>query len=128
MNLKKLTTSELLMKEMAEVRANQLAKQLIDERKGVDASNNIAFVIAKVLPLIKPEQQQQQVYQLLVEASASMTVTSANLSLAVRRVKELTEEVKELNKRLELTSGHASVSGPEPEEFEIVEEAEHEPS
>ncbi|MFL7022220.1 hypothetical protein [Vibrio cyclitrophicus] len=113
---------------MSEVRANQLAKQLIDEQKGVDANNNIAFVIAKVLPLIKPEQQQQQVYQLLVEASASMTVTNANLSLAVRRVKELTEEVKELNKRLELTSGHASVSGPEPEEFEIVEEAEHEPS
>ncbi len=128
MNLKKLTTSELLMKEMAEVRANQLAKQLIDERKGVDASNNIAFVIAKVLPLIKPEQQQQQVYQLLVEASASMTVTNANLSLAVRRVKELTEEVKELNERLELTSGHASVNGPEPKEFEVVEEAEHEPS
>lgn len=128
MNLKKLTTSELLMKEMAEVRANQLAKQLIDERKGVDASNNIAFVIAKVLPLIKPEQQQQQVYQLLVEASASMTVTSANLSLSVRRIKELTEEVKELNERLELTSGHVSVSGPDPEEFEIVEEAEHEPS
>ncbi|MGO2317458.1 MAG: hypothetical protein ACTH6O_00635 [Vibrio toranzoniae] len=128
MNLKKLTTSELLMKEMAEVRANQLAKQLIDERKGVDASNNIAFVIAKVLPLIKPEQQQQQVYQLLVEASASMTVTSANLSLSVRRIKELTEEVKALNERLELTSGHVSVNGPEPEEFEIVEEAEHEPS
>ena len=128
MNLKKLTTSELLMKEMAEVRANQRAKQLIDEQKGVDASNNIAFVIAKVLPLIKPEQQQQQIYELLVEASASMTVTSANLSLSVRRIKELTEEVKELNKRLELTSGNASVNGPEPEEFEIVEEAEHEPS
>ncbi|MEZ9372148.1 hypothetical protein AB4235_05640 [Vibrio cyclitrophicus] len=128
MNLKKLTTSELLMKEMAEVRANQRAKQLIDEQKKVDASNNIAFVIAKVLPLIKPEQQQQQIYELLVEASASMTVTSANLSLSVRRIKELTEEVKELNERLELTSGHVSVSGPDPEEFEIVEEAEHEPS
>lgn len=113
------------MKEMSELRANQLAKQLIEERKDVDASENIAFVMAKVLPLVKPVELQQEVYKLLIEASASFSATQAKLSATLRRVQELTqcgEGVQEISEQ------EAEAFQEEKPLIEEAQEVEHEPS
>ena len=47
------------------------------------------------LPLVKPAELQQKVYQLLTEASASFSANQAKLSAAVRRVQELNEQIDE---------------------------------
>ena len=91
MKPQQLTTAELLVKEMSEAKANQFAKTLIDEQKAIDASENISIVTAKVLPLIKSTELQQEVYQLLLGASASFTATQLQLGAALRRINELTE-------------------------------------
>lgn len=129
MNLQPLTTAELLIKEMSEIRANQLAKSLIEERKDVDAANNIAFVIAKVLPLVKPADLQQQVYQLLVESSATHTATQNQLAATVLRVQELTKQIEELQANQLEAEEFKDITQQDPkEQIQQIAEIEHEPS
>lgn len=113
------------MKEMSEIRANQLAKQLIEDQKDIDASNNISFVLATVLPLVKPHELQQQVYELLTEASASFTATQAKLSATLQRVQQLTEASVTVQ---EITEQEAEAFQGEEQKIEEAQEVEHEPS
>lgn len=91
----KLTITESLSKEAAEQKINGLAKTLIEAQKRADTSDLITAVIARVLPYV-PEDDQEQIYSMLLNAGASAIAAEAQLSGVLKRVGDLTNELEEV--------------------------------
>ncbi len=91
----KLTITESLSKEAAEQKINGLAKTLIEAQKRADTSDLITAVIARVLPHV-PEDDQEQIYSMLLNAGASAIAAEAQLSGVLKRVGDLTNELEEV--------------------------------
>lgn len=117
MKMIQLTVTETLTKEAAEQKINQSAKHLIENQQGADIADLISVVIARAIPQIQDTDEQNQIYQMLVNASAGGLAAEARLSSALKRIDDLNRVIER--------SLEQKTCSPEPLAMPDEEEADH---
>ncbi|WP_425636191.1 hypothetical protein [Vibrio owensii] len=117
MKMIQLTVTETLTKEAAEQKINQSAKHLIENQQGADIADLISVVIARAIPQIQDTDEQNQIYQMLVNASAGGLAAEARLSSALKRIDDLNRVIER--------SLEQKTCSPEPLAMPDEEESDH---